>query len=440
MKEVKIGLIGYGTIGQGVVKLLRENQKEIQARIGAKLVLVGVVDKDWKRPRKVSLPKGLRLNSAYQLIHHPEVDIIIELVGDFPGVKDIIIDSLKAKKPVVSANKAILSKYGKEIFAVAKKYHTSIYFEASVGGGIPIIRVLKEGLCANHIQAIYGIVNGTCNYILTQMEDAHLEYKSALKQAQQNGYAEADPSADVEGLDSAHKLSILLQLGFGLNVPLEKIFRKGISRLSGLDLQAGYELGYKIKLLAIARRVGNKLEARVHPTLVPKDSLLANVKGVYNAIYVVGDFVGPTLYYGQGAGMLPTASAVVSDLMELARNLLQNKNPIWTNPEGYEKSNPENLKIEPIDNLISPYYLRVWVKDQPGVLAKISGILARYKISISSVIQHEVREGDSVPLVIITHQALERSVQKAVKEINQLKMALNPVQLIRIASELEKKN
>jgi len=437
MKEIKIGLIGYGTIGQGVVKLLRENQKELQARIGAKLVLVGVADKDWKRPRKVPLEKSLRIDDAYKLINHPGVDIIIELVGNFPGVKEMLIDSLKAKKPVVTANKAILAKYGKEIFATAKKYHTPIYFEASVGGGIPIIRVLKEGLCANHIQAIYGIVNGTCNYILTRMEEANLEYDSALKEAQQKGYAEADPSADVEGLDSAHKLSILLQLGFGLNVPLEKIFRKGISRLSGLDLQAGYELGYKIKLLAIARRVGNKLEARVHPTLVPKDSVLANVKGVYNAIYVVGDFVGPTLYYGQGAGMLPTASAVMSDVMELARNLVQKQTPAWMSPTGYEQANPHQLKIEPMANLVSPYYLRVWVKDQPGVLAKISGILARYKISISSVIQHQAREGDAVPLVIITHQALERSVQKAVKEINQLKVVLNPVQLIRIASELE---
>jgi homoserine dehydrogenase len=298
------------------------------------------------------------------------------------------------------------------------------------------LRVLREGLAANQIQAVYGIVNGTCNYILTRMEDAGLEYSAALKEAQEQGYAEANPASDVEGIDAGHKLSILLRLGFGMSVPFEKIFRKGISRLSHLDLQAAKELGYRIKLLAIARVTDGKLEARVHPTLVPQNSMLGNVMGVNNAIYVVGNFVGPTLYYGRGAGMDATASAVVSDVMELARNLSQGRGAGRLCPDGYAALNPRKLKLKPMAELVSPYYLRVWVKDQPGVLAKISGILAREKISISSVIQHEVKEKNSVPLVIVTHQAREKSIQAAVKQINALRMVLNPVQLIRIATEL----
>jgi len=436
MKEVKIGLIGFGTVGQGVVKLLRENEKEIQARIGARLVLAGVADKDWKRPRKVALPKKLRLLDSAKLIKDQGVKIIIELVGDHPGVKEIIISALEAGKWVVTANKAILSKHGSEIFKTAQKANAEIYFGASVAGGVPILRVLREGLAANRIQAIYGIVNGTCNYILTRMEEADLEYSAALKEAQEKGYAEANPASDVEGMDASHKLSIMLRLGFGISVPIEKIFRKGISRLGRLDLQAAKELGYRIKLLAIARVTDGKIEARVHPTLVPQNSMLGNVKGVNNAIYVVGNFVGPTLYYGRGAGMDATASAVVSDVMELARNLAQGRSPGRLSPDGYVVLNPRKLKLKPMAELVSPYYLRVWVKDEPGVLAKISGILARQKISISSVIQHAVKEKDSVPLVIVTHQALEKSIQKAVKQINTLKIVLNPVQLIRIATEL----
>jgi homoserine dehydrogenase len=436
MKMVKIGLIGFGTVGQGVVRLLRENREEIEARIGARLVLAGVVDKDWKRPRQVKLEPRLKLADSQELIQDPEVRIIIELVGDHPGVKQLLLDALKAGKWVVTANKAVLAKHGDEIFRTAKKANAEIYFGASVAGGIPILRVLREGLCANRISAIYGIVNGTCNYILTRMEEAGLEYAQALKEAQARGYAEADPAADVEGMDAAHKLSILLRLGFGMSVPLEKIFRKGISRLSRLDLQAAGELGYRVKLLAIARVADGKIEARVHPTLIPRNSMLANVRGVNNAVYVLGNFVGPTLYYGRGAGMEATASAVMSDVMELARNLVQGRAAGRLCPEGYAKRNPRQLKLQPMASLVSPYYLRVWVKDQPGVLAKISGILAHEKISISSVIQHEVHEGKAVPLVIITHQALEKSIQKAVSGINRLNIVLNPVQLLRIATEL----
>jgi homoserine dehydrogenase len=428
--------VGFGTVGQGVVKLLRENKSEIEARIGARIVLAGVADKDWRRPRKVALERKARLNDAYKLINDPSVKILIELIGDFPGVKEMIVDALKAGKWVVTANKAVLAKYGDEIFKAARESNSEIYFGASVAGGIPILRVLREGLAANQIKAVYGIVNGTCNYILTRMEEANLEYGHALKEAQEKGYAEANPAADVEGMDAAHKLSILLRLGFGMSVPLPKIFRKGISRLSDLDLRAAKELGYKIKLLAIARVTDGRLEARVHPTLIREDSMLASVRGVNNAIYVIGNYVGPTLYYGRGAGMDATASAVVSDVMELARNIAQNRSAGRLRPEGYVALNPQKLRLQPIEKLSSPYYLRVWVKDQPGVLAKISGILARCKISISSVIQHEVADEKAVPLVIITHQALEKNISKAVKEINDLKFTLNPVQLIRISPEL----
>ncbi len=437
MKEVKVGLIGFGTVGQGVVKLLRENREDLSARIGGKISLAGVADTDWKRPRKVSLEKKLRLKNAEQLIRDPQVKIIIELAGNFPGVKEMIIDALKAGKWVVTANKALLAKFGDEIFSAAKKHNSEIYFGASVAGGIPILRVLREGLCANRVQSIYGIVNGTCNYILTRMQEAGLDYSSALREAQEKGYAESNPDADVEGIDASHKLAILIRLGFGLNLPLEKIFRRGISRLSHLDLQAASELGYRIKLLAIARESNGLLEARVHPTLVPEESLLASVRGVYNAVYVQGNFVGPTLFYGQGAGMDPTASAVMSDVMELARNLIQGRPAGRIKPEGYETLNPHRLKLRPMDDLIGPYYLRAWVKDQPGVLAKIAGILGKHMISINSVIQREVRDGKSVPIIIITHQALEKNIQKAVREINNLKVVLNPLQLIRIATELE---
>ncbi len=437
MKEVKVGLIGFGTVGQGVVKLLRQNQKDIEARLGGRIALAGVADKDWRRPRQVALDKKFRRADGYQLIADPEVKIIIELVGNFPGVKEMIIDALRAGKMVVTANKALLAKYGDEIFAVAKKSGADIYFGASVAGGIPILRVLREGLAANRIQAIYGIVNGTCNYILTRMQEADLEYVEALKEAQARGYAEANPEADVEGIDASHKLAILLRLGFGMSVPIEKIFRKGISRLSHLDLQAASELGYRIKLLAVARESEGRLEARVHPTLIPESSMLANVRGVYNAVYVRGNFVGPTLFYGQGAGMEATASAVMSDVMELARNILQGRRAGRLRPEGYAALNPHGLRLEPMDDLVGPYYLRAWVKDQPGVLAKIAGILGKHMISINSVIQREVRDGKSVPIIIITHQALEANIQKAVREINRLKVVLNPVQLIRIATELE---
>jgi homoserine dehydrogenase len=437
MKEVKIGLIGYGTIGQGVVKLLRENQKDIEARIGGRLQLVGVADKDWRTPRKVSLDKTLRLNDAYKLINDPEVKIIIELVGNFPGVKQMLISALKNGKAVVTANKALLAQEGDRIFQVAKKYGSDIYFGASVAGGIPILRILREGLSANRIQAIYGIVNGTCNYILTRMQESGLEYSSALKEAQAQGYAEANPEADVEGIDASHKLAILLRLGFGVSVPLNKIFRKGISRLSHLDLTAASELKYRVKLLAIAKETNGFIEARVHPTLIPERSMLAQVNGVYNAIYVKGNFVGPTLFYGQGAGMDATASAVMSDVMELARNILQGRAPGRLSPEGFISLNPHQLRLKPMEELIGAYYLRFWVKDQAGVLAKIGGILGKCKISINSVIQHPARSGNSVPLVIITHNALEKNIQKAVAEINRLAVVLSPVQLIRIATELE---
>ena len=436
MKEVKIGLIGFGTVGQGVVKVLRENKKEIEARIGARLVLAGVADKDWRRKRRVSLEKKLRLSDGYLLIEDPGVKIIIELVGDFPGVKQMLVDALRAGKYVVTANKALLSRHGDEVFAAAKESNSEIYFEASVAGGIPILRVLREGLAANKIKAIYGIVNGTCNYILTRMDESGLEYGQALKEAQEKGYAEANPAADVEGVDAAHKLSILLRLGFGVGIPFEKIFRKGISRLSHLDLQAAKELGYRVKLLAIARVTDGRIEARVHPTLIPQDSLLASVRGVNNAVYVNGNFAGPTLYYGRGAGMDATASAVMSDVMELARNIAQGRPPGRLRPEGYVALNPHGLKLQPMENLVSPYYLRVWVKDQPGVLAQIAGILARCRISINSVIQHEAHDQDAVPLVIITHKAIEKNIQKAVRDINRLKIVLNPVQLLRIETEL----
>lgn len=435
MKSVAVGVLGYGTIGQGVIKLLQKNARLIADRLGGRLVLAGVADPDLRRPRQVKVDPRLLTTDPYRLIRDPKIPLIVELIGDWPGVKELILAALRAGKSVVTANKALLAKHGDELFAAAARQGVDIYYEASVAGGVPIIRILREGLIANRIQAVYGIVNGTCNYLLTEMSRGAGEFRTILKQAQANGYAEANPAADVEGHDASHKLALLIRLGFGLPIRLDQIYREGITGLAPADFEAAAEFGFAIKLLAIAKLKAGQVEARVHPTLIPRGSLLADVGGVFNAVYVVGDFTGPTLYYGRGAGMDPTASAVVSDLMELARRHLRGESGRRLPSGSFQDSRPQKLKVMPRTKVLTQYYLRMEVADKPGVLSKISGQLAQERISISAVVQRGPG-GKTAPIVMLTHSAPEAAMERALKRLNRLEVVRRPIQRIRIETGL----
>ncbi|HUT52746.1 MAG TPA: homoserine dehydrogenase [bacterium] len=436
MKTVKIGLIGYGLIGQGVIRLLKENGGEIAARLGARLELAGVADVDISRPRKVKVKKQILTNDPSRLINDPDIPIIIELAGDWPGVKDQIIAALRAGKSVVTANKALLAKHGDEIWKTAAETGQDIYYEASVCGTIPIIRVLREGLAANKIQAIYGIVNGTCNYILTGMTRGLGDYREILAQAQAKGYAEARPEADVEGYDAAHKLAILVRLGFGIPIKLSQIHREGITKIESADIMAADHLGFAIKLLAIAKVSNGGLEARVHPTLVPKDSTLAAVAGPYNAVYVLGNMAGPTIYYGQGAGQEPTAAAVVGDVMELARRVISGAPPRRLHSGAFQDDYAPTLKPLPMPELETEYYLRMHVADRPGVLSRVAGVLGENKISIKSVIQRNRERGPVASIVIMTHKAREEMMQKAQAQFKKLREVKGQGHMIRVETNL----
>lgn len=436
MKKLKVGLIGYGTVGQGVIRLLKENKKEIEARLGAGIELAGVADIDIKTPRKVKVKKDLLTSDPYRLIRDPEVPIIIELVGDWPGVKKLVLDALRAGKSVVTANKALLGKHGEEVMKTAQRCNQDLYYEASVCGTIPIIRVLREGLCANRIDAVYGIVNGTCNYILTGMSQGRGDYKSILEDAQAAGYAEAKPEADVEGFDAAHKLALLVRTGFGVPIKLNQIHREGITRITNADIEAASHFGYTIKLLAIAKRVSGGIEARVHPTLVPRDALLAGVAGVFNAVYVIGNMSGPTLYYGQGAGQDPTAAAVVGDVMELSRRILRGDTPRRLPFGAFHDGYTPRTKVLGIHEIVSRYYIRMEVADQPGVLSNVSGELGKCDISIRSVLQRNQERGAVAKIVIMTHEAREENMQKALTALKKLAVVKGSLRMIRIESEI----
>jgi len=436
METIKIGLIGYGTIGQGVIRLLKENEDEIVARLGARIELAGVADVDITRRRKVKVKKEILTSDPRRLINDPEIPIIIELAGDWPGVKELILEAFRAGKSVVTDNKALLAKHGDEIIRTAVKEGEDIYYEASVCGTIPIIRVLREGLCANRLQSIYGIVNGTCNYILTEMSEGRGEYKDILAKAQAKGYAEARPEADVEGYDAAHKLAILVRLGFGIPVKLNQIHREGITKVEPEDIKAAQHLGFKIKLLAIAKRVNGGLEARVHPTLVPEDTTLAAVSGAYNAVYVVGNMSGPTLYYGQGAGPGPTAAAVVADVMELARRILRDDQPRRLPAGAFQDGYVPELKVLPMKEVETEYYLRMHVTDRPGVLSRVAGVLGENSISIRSVLQRNRERGPVAAIVIMTHKAREAQMQRAIQEFKRLKEVMGQGHMIRVETKL----
>ena len=430
MKEVKVGLIGFGTIGTGVAYTILNNSDLITHRTGIKLNLVRIADLDITSERPVKVPSELLTTDAYEILNDPSIDIVIELIGGIQPAKEFILTALKNGKMAVTANKALLAEYGSEIFKASREKGKLVAFEASVGGGIPIIKSIRESYAANRIEKIAGIVNGTCNYILTEMEKKGKDFKEVLKEAQKNGYAEADPSLDIEGGDSAHKLAIMAMLSFGRRVKFSKIYVEGITKITPLDISFASQLNYKIKLLAVAEKKNGKVELRVHPAMIPETHLLAKIDGVYNAIYVEGDIVGPNLLYGQGAGMMATASAVVADVIDLSKKI------DYPLDEGDFIRCEGDLEILPMEEHESPYYLRFQVVDRPGVLAKIAGVLGSYNISISSMVQPVRREGESVPIVIITHESREGNLTNAIKEIDELDIIKAPTQLIRIENHL----
>jgi len=432
--RIGVGLIGFGTVGSGVVKLLRQNADLLTRRLGVPLEIVKVADQDTRRDRGVTLAPGVLVTQAQEVLTHPEVDVVVELIGGLEPAKQFILTAMAKGKHVVTANKALLAAAGEELFAAAAEHGVDFEFEGAVGGGIPIIRALKEGLSANRIESIYGIINGTSNFILTQMTDEGKPFSEILAEAQAAGYAEADPSSDVQGWDSANKLAILVSLAFGTPVDLKEIYTEGIADIAPMDIEFAREFGYRIKLLAIAKLQQGTVEARVHPTMIPEDHLLARVGGVFNAIDVVGDFVGQSLFYGRGAGGFPTASAVVSDLIEIGRNRqagVTGRVP----PAAYHANGRRRLRLLAMDEITSWYYLRFMALDQPGVLSTIAGVLGKHNISISSVIQKGRKAGGAVPVVMMTHRARERDVRHALAEIDGMPSVPDKTVLIRVEGD-----
>jgi homoserine dehydrogenase len=431
MKKITVGLIGWGTVGSGVVKTLLENAAVIESRLGVPIELRRVADLDLERQRPISLPKEMLTTRADDILEDPEIHIVIELMGGLGAAKTVICKALENGKYVVTANKALLAHAGNELFELAVKKGRAIGFEASVAGGIPLIKSLREGLAANSIRTIFGILNGTANYILTRMTDAKLSFGEALAEAQALGYAEADPTLDIEGIDTAHKLAIASAIAFGTPIRFEKVHIEGISGIAPLDVQFAEEFGYQLKLLAISRNEDGRIEMRVHPTLVPRNHVLASVKGAYNAVHIEGNAVGDIMLYGMGAGMMPTGSAVVSDLIDIARDILFNT-PGRIPPLAFLPDKLQKTEIKPISDITTRYYFRFSALDRPGVLSTISGILGKHHISIAAVIQKGRHAQESVPVVMITHEALESNVRNALSEIDHLDVVLAPTSLIRI--------
>jgi homoserine dehydrogenase len=435
-------LIGLGTVGTGVAKVLSTNAGLIRQRLGVPLELVKVADLDLTTDRGITLPSGVLTSNAREVIDDPKIDIVIELIGGYDPAKRFLLDAIAKGKSVVTANKALLAVHGEELFQAAARAKVDIGFEASVGGGIPILRALTEGLAANRILSLYGIVNGTSNYILTKMTEAGRSFEEVLAEAQKAGYAEADPTFDIAGTDAAHKLAILMNLAFGTPINFKDIYVEGITGIAPLDIAYATEFGYTIKLLAIAklhegrdgREAPAELEARVHPTMIANDAPIARVGGVYNAIQVTGDAVGDIMLYGRGAGSLPTASAVMSDVIDMARNILMGA--VGRVPScAFQADQRRPLRIRPIEEVSSLYYLRFMVLDRPGVLSQLSGVLGKHDISISSVLQRGRKDGQTVPVVMTTHTAVERNMQAALKEIAAFPFVSGRTTLVRIEGE-----
>ncbi len=436
ISPIRVGLLGIGTVGGGTWEVLNRNADEIQRRAGRAIRISVVADTAADLARKIVVAREQVTDDAVAVVRSPEVDFVVELIGGYTVAKDLVLEAIRHGKHVVTANKALLATHGNEIFAAAQKKGVMVAFEASVGGGIPIIKALREGLAANRIEWIAGIINGTSNFILSEMRDKGLPFGEALADAQRRGYAEADPTFDIEGVDAAHKLTILSALAFGIPMQFKSVYTEGISKLTKADIGYAEALGYRIKLLGIARRAKNGIELRVHPTLVPARRLIANVEGVMNAILVKGDAVGPTLYYGAGAGSQPTASAVVADLVDVTR--LITADPEHRVP--HLAFQPDQLSADPvlpIGEVETSYYLRMRVLDKPGVLADITRILADSAISIEAMVQKEPGEGESrVDIVMLTHLALEKNIERAIAKIESLASVEGKVTRVRLESLL----
>jgi homoserine dehydrogenase len=435
LRPVRVGLLGIGTVGSGTFTVLKRNQEEIRRRAGRGIEVTMVADLNTALAQQVVGDTAQIVSDARQVMANPDVDVVVELIGGYGIAKALVLEAIAAGKHVVTANKALLAVHGTEIFAAARAKGVIVAFEAAVAGGIPIIKALREGLTANQIQWVAGIINGTTNFILSEMRDKGLDFDVVLKEAQRLGYAEADPTFDIEGVDAAHKATLLSAIAFGIPVQFDKAHVEGISQLSATDINYAEQLGYRIKLLGIARRRANGVELRTHPTLVPMRRLIANVEGAMNAVLVQGDAVGTTMYYGKGAGSEPTASAVVADLVDIAR--LLDAAPVARVPSlAFQPDEMSTLPILPIDEVITSFYLRLRVADKAGVLAKITGILAEQGISIDAVIQREADEvsgegGNQTDLIILTHDTVEGGMNKALAEMQALPTVLASIVKLR---------
>ncbi len=431
MKQINIGLLGCGTVGTGVAKILIENKDLIASRVGASLSLKHVADIDTKRDRGVEFDEGVMVTDARKVVDDPQIDIIVEMIGGMGIAKELILRAIDNSKQIVTANKALLAAQGNILFKAAFAKGIDLAFEASVGGCMSVIKSIRESLVGDRIKSMTGILNGTCNYILSRNTDDGLTFEAALSEAQAKGFAEADPSLDVEGTDTAHKLAILMSLGYGMEINFNDIYIEGISKITPMDIDFANQFGYRIKLLAISKNRGKEVEARVHPAMIPFDNQLSNVNGPLNAITISGDAIGDMMLYGLGAGMMPTASVVVGDIADLARNLLsgtRGRIPLLS----YQMENIRKIPVMAVDDIFTNYYFRFSAADRPGVLSKISGILGDRGISIKSVHQKGRKSIGSVPIVILTHLAKERDVRMALSEIETLDIVSDRPVLIRV--------
>ena len=434
MKPVQLGLMGCGTVGTGVARLLIEKQPLLEKRVGFPLILKTVADLDRETDRGITFAPGVFIEDAWQIVKDPDIDIVIEMIGGENLARQLIVEAINNGKHVVTANKALLAAHGNALFELAHEKEVDLAYEASVGGCMPIIKSLRESLVANDIHAMTGILNGTCNYILSQITETGIPFDDALAQAQASGYAEADPTLDVGGFDTAHKLAILTALAYGMHINYDDIYIEGISNITPMDIQYAEEFGYRIKLLAISKFRHDAVEARVHPAMIPVDNILSNVSGSLNAITVSGDAVGDLFLSGYGAGKMPTASAVLSDIVDLARNL-RYKSPGRVPMTAYLPDQIRTIPVMPVTDIVAHYYFRFAVLDQPGVLSTIAGILGKFGISIKTVHQKGRKTNGSVTIVMLTHHAREADVREALREISTLDVVGAPPALIRIEQD-----
>ena len=432
MQTINIGLLGLGTVGSGVAQVLRDNGAEIARRLGREVRISAVCDSRAERAAQWC-PQATLVANPMELVQRDDVDIVVELFGGTGVAKDVVLKAIESGKHIVTANKKLLAEYGNEIFALAGKHNVMVQFEASVAGGIPVIKALREGLAANKIQSIAGIINGTSNFILTEMREKGSTFKDVLAEAQKLGYAEADPTFDIEGHDAGHKITIMSALAFGTPVNFGACYLEGISQLDSRDIKYAEELGYRIKLLGITRKTDKGIELRVHPTLIPESRLLANVNGVMNAVRVNADMVGETLYYGAGAGALPTASAVVADIIDIAR-LIEANTDHRVPHLAFQPAQVQAQTILPMDEITSSYYLRVQAKDEPGTLGQIAALLAKENVSIEALIQKGVIDQTTAEIVILTHSTVEKNIKRAIAAIEALSCVEKPITMIRMES------